>query len=80
MTSIKWIIGYIDYQGAVHSHVVRLGDTVDSHTLVWPGRVAAHGKWRWKPDRPYHISTYNGEEFTDDEAYAIFDKIDKLTR
>jgi len=78
MKSIKWILGYVDSHGAVHSHVVLHGDTLDSHLQVWPARIAAHGKWRWDPKSPYKVNTY-GEDLSDDDLYAISDRIDLLT-
>lgn len=76
MKPIKSIIGYIDYFGHVHSHVVFQGDSMDSHNQVWPSRIAAHGKWRWTPDKANHLNTY-GEDIEDYEFFAIFDVIRK---
>ena len=75
MKSIRWIIGYVDSHGAVHSHVVYHGDTIDSHLQRWPGKVSAHGKWRWDPNRPGTINTY-GEDISDEELFAILDRVE----
>lgn len=77
MKPIKWIIGYIDWQGTVFAHVVREGDKIDSHGQVWPNKMAAHGKWRWRPTCPYTLDTY-GENIDDDEMYRIFHRVERL--
>jgi hypothetical protein len=35
MASIKWIIGYIDWSGAIFAYVVREGNIKDSHGQLW---------------------------------------------
>lgn len=77
MKPIKWIIGYIDWQGAVFACVVREGDKEDSHAQHWPNKLAAHGKWRWDPKDPYKINTY-GQDLSDDEIFAISERVEKL--
>lgn len=76
MKTIRWILGYIDHMGAIAHHVVYHGDTVDSHIQVWPSKVAAHGKFRWDPRKPYDIHTY-GEPIDDDDLYRIYDIIER---
>jgi len=77
MKPIKWIIGYAEHNGAIFAHVVRVGDRMQSHLDVWPGKVAAHGKWRWDPNKPFALNTY-GEDIDDDDMYRVMDRIEKL--
>jgi hypothetical protein len=74
MKPIKWIIGYIDCFRSIQTHVVREGDTIDSHTQRWPDKLAAHGKFRWSPKNPCKLATYN-EDVSDEEFVNIIDKI-----
>jgi hypothetical protein len=76
MKTLRWVIGYIDCFGAVHHHAVYQGDLNDSHLSVWPGKISSHGKFRWKPDKPYDIHTY-GEPIDDDALYAIYDIVER---
>lgn len=75
MKSIKWIIGYCDAYGKIHYRVVYNDDLNQTHTSVWPSKVAAHGKWRWRPEKEFTIDTY-GEDIDDDIAYGIWDIIE----
>jgi hypothetical protein len=77
MKPIKWIIGYIDWQGAIFAHVVREGDIKQSHGDFWPVKIASHGKWRWDPEKPYSLNTY-GEDIDDEDMYRITHRIEKL--
>lgn len=72
---IRWVIGYIDYHGSVHHHVVYHGDAQDSHNHIWAS--AQHGKWRWIPEDPRHINSYGeilGPE-DEDKIWRIIDDI-----
>lgn len=77
MKPIKWIIGYIDWQGTIFAYVVREGDTKDSHGQLWPNKMSSHGKWRWDPAKPYSLNTY-GEDIDDEDMYRIMHRIEKL--
>lgn len=77
MKPIKWIIGYVDSNGAIFAYVVREGDRKQSHGDLWSSKIAAHGKWRWDPNKPYSINTY-GEDINDDDMYRIMDRIETL--
>ena len=70
---LKWIVGYVDYTGKVHFKVVKKNDPMDTHNLIWPG--PKHGKWRWEPNRPKHINTYN-EPLNIEDEYNIWKVID----
>lgn len=76
---IKYIIGYIDSYGKINHKVVLQGDPIDSHMMVWPGKVAAHGKFRWSPDKPEHLNLYN-EPIDDEDEWKIWDLIDKYKK
>jgi hypothetical protein len=73
---IKWIVGYIDGYDAIHYKVVKIGDTVDSHNQIWPGRTK-QTKWRWMPDKPYHLNTYGIDLCPEDED-KVWNLITKL--
>ena len=73
---IKWIIGYIDAYGAIHYRVVKHGDSLHSHSQIWPG--PKHNKWRWLPTEPRHLNTYN-EDLPSDGEDAVWALITKLT-
>ena len=73
-SNIKWIIGYIDGYGAVHHKVVKVGDPIDNHNIVWNG--VRHNKWRWLPSEPNKINTY-GEDLgfeSEDKVWQIIDR------
>ena len=72
-SDIKWIIGYVDNYGAVHSKVVSKSDPIDSHNSVWPG--PKQRKWRWIPTDPKSLNTY-GDEFD----FEVEDKIWELIK
>lgn len=74
--SIKWIVGYIDGYDAIHYKVVKIGDTVDSHNQIWPGQTK-QTKWRWMPDKPYHLNTYGIDLCPEDED-KVWNLISKL--
>lgn len=76
---IKYIIGYFDSYGDLKYHVVKMWDSMDSHLQIWPGRVAAHGKWRWDPKVPNKINTYN-EDLDFEEEERVWNLVDKLTK
>jgi hypothetical protein len=76
MKTLRWIIGYIDSNGAVHHHIVAEGDEMDSHLQVWPGKISSHGKFRWDPRKPFDINTY-GEPIDDDDLYRIYDIVER---
>ena len=73
VNDIKWILGYVDNYGKVHYKVVYNGDNVDTHNQLWP--LIHHNKWRWMPEKPKHINTYN-EPIDDESLYKIWDIID----
>ena len=73
--NIKWILGYIDSCGAIHHKMVKIGDTVDSHNQIWVG--LKHSKWRWMPDKPYHLNTY-GIDLEPDDEDRVWNLITKL--
>lgn len=74
LSSIKWIIGYIDAYGKLHHRVIRNDDLIDSHNKIWP--MVHHNKWRWTPSNSDHINTY-GETLDDDSICRIWTIIDK---
>lgn len=76
--SIKWILGYIDAYDKNHYKVVYHEDQMDSHQKIWPGKISAHGKWRWDPKLPRDIHTYN-EPLTDEDKESIWNIIDSVT-
>lgn len=77
--TIKYIIGYIDSYGKIHHHIVKQWDRLDSHNLIWPSKVAAHGKFRWDPKNPNKLNTYN-EELIFEEEEKIWEIVDRYGR
>lgn len=75
MKIIKWIVGYVDSYGAIHHKVVYVNDTMDSHNQIWTG--PKHTKWRWMPNKPYHLNTY-GEELCPEDEDAVWNLIEKF--
>jgi len=73
---IKYIIGYVDSYDHITYKIVYNGDVMDSHNQIWPNKVAAHGKFRWTPELPNALNTYN-EGISDDLCFKIWDVIDK---
>lgn len=72
--NIKWIVGYVDSYGKIHHTVVHRGDNVDSHRQLYPS--IHHNKWRWVPEFPKHLNTYN-HELDEEVIYNIWNIIEK---
>jgi hypothetical protein len=75
---LKWVIGYIDCYDTIHHRVIYENDEIQTHADAWPGKVAAHGKWRWMPSTPSDINTY-GEDVDDINIMKIFDITESYT-
>jgi hypothetical protein len=73
-SQIKWIIGYIDGYDKVHYKVIKHGDKVDNHNMIWNGPRMK--KWRWQSDEPLILNTY-GNNFDDDDSDKVWTIIDR---
>lgn len=74
---IKWIIGFFDSYGHNHYKIIYNGDEKDSHNSIWPGKISAHGKWRWIPSDPSNLNTYN-EDLSEEEIDSIWNLVDSF--